>query len=210
METLQKQDVVQMMRAVSQKVVENERYLCVLDSEVGDGDHGVTVARGFKGVLESLEKSEPQNMEGVFEQVSTALSASMGGAIGPIFGSIFKGAALAVKEKEEIGADTFAKMLEMGLAKVMRVGGAKPGDRTLVDALNPAADAAKGCAGSGGTLSQCAKAAADAAKKGVEETKKMIAKKGRARFLGEKSIGHQDAGATTMMIVLESMADFIS
>lgn len=200
-----KHQVLAMLQAAAQVVIDNERLLCELDSQVGDGDHGVTVARGFRAVQNALA-AEPEHISDAFTAASTALSTAMGGAIGPIFGSIFKGAAQAAADLETLDLAAWAKVLAAALTKVMRIGGAKPGERTLVDALAPAAQAMEEAARTEMSLPAAFAKAAQAADAGVAQTKQMIAKKGRARFLGEKSLGYQDAGATTMALVIGAMS----
>lgn len=204
MERMDAGTVKRMILNGAKMVVENEAYLCELDSFVGDGDHGVTAARGFSKVCEVLGEKEYDAPEGVLNDTGRALAESMGGAIGPIMGSVFLGAAQAAAGKTELDAAAFAQVLRAGCENVKKVGGAKRGDRTLVDSLEPAVEAAEqGANNIEELLETCAKSA----RRGAEETKDMIAKKGRARFLGEKSKGYQDAGATTFAIFIEGMAN---
>ncbi len=206
MENLNAETVKKMILNGAQRVVENEAYLCELDSFVGDGDHGVTAARGFTKVCEALAGQEYEQVEAVLGDTGKALAESMGGAIGPIMGSVFLGAAKEATDKKELSIVEFAQVLRAGCENVKKVGGAKRGDRTLVDSLEPAVEAAEQ---GGASVEEMLEACAQNARKGAEETKNMIARKGRARFLGEKSMGHQDAGATTFAIFIEGMANAI-
>ncbi len=202
------EELREMMICVCDSVAAEERRLCELDSFVGDGDHGVTAARGFRAVKKVLESKQYQSVEELLEEAAETLSETMGGAIGPIFGSIFEGAAESAAGRSRLTAVELGEMLEQGLKEVKMIGGAKEGDRTLVDCLAPAVCALKEAAGAGADLSEALMRAADAGAEGVEATKKMVAKKGRAKFLQEKSLGHQDAGATSMWIVLKAMSDY--
>lgn len=206
MERLGKTEFKEMLRAACAEVVENEQYLCGLDRFVGDGDHGITAARGFGAVRRRLGTEEYESISQMLEQTAEILEESMGGAIGPIFGSIFEGAGEAVRGKAELDVTDFARMLKSGLAYVTEIGGAKLGDRTLVDCLAPAAEAMEKHAADGLEAALCT--AARQAEKGTEATKYMEAKKGRAKFLGEKSVGHQDAGATTMLLIIQTFAGY--
>ena len=206
MERMEAEHVKKMILNGAQKVVENEAYLCELDSFVGDGDHGVTAARGFSKVREALLGKEYGAVDEVLGDTGKALAESMGGAIGPIMGSVFLGAAREAVGKTGLDAAEFAQVLRAGCENVKKVGGAKRGDRTLVDSLEPAVEAAeRGGPGFRDILAACAKSA----REGAAQTCDMVARKGRARFLGEKSKGYQDAGATTFAIFIEGMADAI-
>lgn len=207
MERLHQKDFVGMLHQVCQTIVSNEESLCKLDSYVGDGDHGVTVARGFSAVEAKLAGMETAPIKDLLDMTGDTLAETMGGAIGPIFGSIFS----AMSEEcrtDEVGSAELAVMLDAGLENVMLIGGAVPGDRTLVDALAPAVEAAKAAAAEQAAVSAALSRAAAAAKQGAEATKDMVAKKGRAKFLQDKSKGYQDAGATSMELVLEAMAAY--
>lgn len=207
MENLNKEQFSAMLGAVCANIIKNEEMLCKLDSHVGDGDHGVTVARGFTAVQDKLAGLSGASIAELLEMTGDTLAETMGGAIGPIFGSIFS----AMGEyctTEEVSAPEMAAMLAEGLDNVMLIGGAQPGDRTLVDALAPAVEAAKAAADAGEDVATTLRKAAEGAKAGAESTKDMVAKKGRAKFLQEKSKGYQDAGATSMALVMEAMADY--
>lgn len=202
------QDVKQMLIVTAEKLVSSEERLCELDSGVGDGDHGVTVARGFKAVAEMLNTEEYETPSAIFAATGKKLSTTMGGAIGPILGSFFSGGAKKISESTELETKEMDVLFTEGLKRIQLVGGAKVGDRTLVDALAPAAEAMHQAAEEGKDLKGCLADASEAAWKGAESTKDMVAGKGRAKFLGEKSVGHVDAGATTMSLIIESMMEF--
>ncbi len=196
-------DIQTMLIAGAKQVVRHEKYLCELDSFVGDGDHGVTAARGFSQAAALLEKTKFNSIGEMMRQVGKTLSDSMGGAIGPIMGSVFSGAGEYAGDKTALSVREFGAMMRAGCEKAKKLGGAKPGDKTLVDALEPAVSALE----QGGDFMQTIGRAARAAMDGAEHTKNMEAKKGRARFLGERSKGQQDAGATTWAIFIHGMAE---
>lgn len=199
----------EIMINISDAVVSNENYLCELDSLVGDGDHGMTVSRGFKAVKKYLLENQTQNIYETTIQSSKQLSKTMGGAIGSIFQSIFYGMGGACKDCEYIDKEKLGEMLTKGLQAVKIIGGAKEGDRTLIDCLSPACDSYMFAISEGKDMLVAMEWAKNNGLSGCLKTKEMVARKGRAKFLGEKSIGYQDAGATTMSIILDSLYESI-
>jgi len=206
MQKINTTQMVRMLVKVCDTVASNQELLSKLDSFVGDGDHGVTVARGFTAVKNRLLTTSDISTTLLLEAVGDTLSETMGGAIGPIFGALFSG--MATHATDLIGADDMAAMFRAGLESVTLIGGAKQGDSTLVDALAPAVYAMENATSNFSTLRDSMQDASKAARAGAEATRDMIAKKGRAKFLQEKSLGYQDAGATSMAIVIETMAIF--
>lgn len=195
-------DLNQMKQALiagSEEVIKNEEYLSLLDGYIGDGDHGATAARGFQGVIETLSTSSILSMDKLFLTTGAALSKHMGGAIGPIFGGIFTGAAPAFTGSHCTLPD-FAAGMEKALQYVKKIGGAKEGDHTLLDALSPYSASLIKSAESGSSFPTALKLASQAAEEGTQSTVTMKAAKGRAKFLGEKSIGYRDAGASSFTI----------
>lgn len=195
--------------AGAKNIIDNETYLSELDGYVGDGDHGATAARGFRAVIDALENSDSPSPEEVFKLTGSTLAKSMGGAIGPIFGSIFSGAA-PLLDGSEVTLESYAKAMTSGLDFVKRIGGAKEGDRTLVDALAPYSASLNSSAEQNLDLAIALKQAAEAAEAGAESTKTMQATKGRARFLGEKSIGFRDAGASSFTCFVTGFSNEIN
>lgn len=204
MNTIQPSQLIEMLERAADTVIAQERTLCELDSHVGDGDHGVTVSRGFAAVKKALAAAPDAGIGKTLECTGDTLSETMGGAIGPIFGSIFTAMGEKAGDAAVIDAPLMRDMLAAGLEDVMLIGGAKPGDRTLVDALYPAVEAMDTAL----PLPQAMEQAARAAEAGMLATREMVAKKGRAMFLQEKSKGYQDAGATSLYLVLRAMADY--
>lgn len=204
------EQVKDMMLVVSKNLISKKEELCKLDGFIGDGDHGLTVERGFKAVEQVLMEQDFPTPKKVFETTGQTLADAMGGAIGLILGSLFLGGSEGQGDEDNFNVGEFEKLFGDGLSKIQEVGQAKEGDRTLVDALAPALRAFSSEKEKGGDLQTCMKEAARAAGEGAENTKNMMAKKGRARFLREKSLGYVDAGATTMKITISSMSEYLN
>ena len=184
---------------------EHRRYLTKLDSEIGDGDHGTNMHRGFQAALERLEGTEPPSPADVLKAVSMALVSKVGGAAGPLYGTAFLRASTALSGKEEISAEDAAETLEAALGGIKQRGKAEVGDKTIVDALEPAVAAAEEAA-SDGSVAEVFRAAAEAAQEGAESTVPLTARKGRASYLGARSAGHKDPGATSTYLLLDAAA----
>jgi len=184
---------------------ENRRYLTKLDSEIGDGDHGNNMHRGFQAALERVEAADASTPADVLKAVSMALISKVGGAAGPLYGTAFLRASTALADKEEGSGEDAAEALEAALGGVKQRGKAEVGDKTIIDALEPAAEVAKQAA-SEGSVTAVFRAAAEAAKEGADSTIPLTARKGRASYLGARSAGHQDPGATSTYMLLEAAA----
>jgi dihydroxyacetone kinase phosphoprotein-dependent L subunit len=210
MEELDAKDTVLMLLYVCDALIDAEEELCRLDSYVGDGDHGITISRGFQAVREKIrEHADGDDLPGrLFVLAGDTLSETMGGAAGPIIGGMFCAMGEALRGHAVIRADIFSVMLESALHEAEMTGESKPGDRTLIDALFPAVEAAKQACQTGVSLQAALEAAAEGARRGAEETRHMTARKGRAKFLGEKSLGYQDAGAVSVCRIIASMASY--
>jgi dihydroxyacetone kinase-like protein len=195
-------DVISEMAAAME---EHRRYLTKLDSEIGDGDHGNNMHRGFQAALERLEDADPSTPADVLKAVSMALISKVGGAAGPLYGTAFLRASTALADREEVSAEDAAEALEAALGGIKQRGKAEVGDKTIVDALEPAAEAAKEAAGEG-SLAGVFRSAADAAKEGAESTVPLTARRGRASYLGARAAGHQDPGATSTYMLLDAAA----
>ena len=202
-------DAMQATRAVVEEMAaameENRRRLTKLDSEIGDGDHGNNMHRGFQAALERLNAADPSTPADVLKAVSMALISKVGGAAGPLYGTAFLRASTALGSGEEISADDAAGALEAALGGIKQRGKAEVGDKTIVDALQPAVEAAKEAAGEG-SVAGVFRAAAGAAEEGAESTVPMTARRGRASYLGARAQGHQDPGATSTYLLLEAAA----
>ena len=193
------------VREMAAAMEEHRRYLTKLDSEIGDGDHGNNMHRGFQAALERLDGADPSSPADALKAVSMALVSKVGGAAGPLYGTAFLRASSALQEKDEVSAEDAAEVLEAALGGIKQRGKAELGDKTIVDALEPAVEAAKEAA-SNGSVAEVFRAAADAAKEGAESTVPLTARKGRASYLGARAEGHQDPGATSTYYLLDAAA----
>lgn len=182
---------------------ENKGLLTGLDSAIGDADHGASMARGFAAVREALAKSIPADIPALFKAVSMTLIKSVGGASGPLYGTLFMKAGPLLGGEPTVAA--LADALAAGVEGIKKMGKAQAGEKTLLDAWLPAVAALRGAASLGDK--EALAAAAEAAKQGMEATIPMLATKGRASYLGERSIGHQDPGATSTWLMLRTLAE---
>jgi dihydroxyacetone kinase-like protein len=193
------------VREMAAAMEEHRRYLTKLDSEVGDGDHGNNMHRGFQAALERLDGADPATPADVLKAVSMALISKVGGAAGPLYGTAFLRASSALGGKEGVSAEDAAGAIEAALGGIKQRGKAEEGDKTIVDALEPAAEAAKEAAGEG-SVAAVFRAAAEAAEEGAESTVPMTARRGRASYLGVRAQGHKDPGATSTYLLLDAAA----
>jgi phosphoenolpyruvate---glycerone phosphotransferase subunit DhaL len=198
--------VKNMLIAVADTVIANEDILGEADRQLGDGDHGIGMTKGFTAAKAQLEALEPTSVSQVFTTTGMALMSTMGGASGAVFGMMFQSGGMAIASAEGLDAATLSTFLEASAQGVMNIGKAKPGDKTMVDALVPAQAAAANV--KDGTIAEALAAAAEGARVGMEKSKDMIAQHGRARTLGEKCIGHPDAGAVSVSIIFKRMSEF--
>lgn len=195
-----------MMAYVAQKMVASEPVLTKYDQAIGDGDHGIGMERGFKAVAELLASDyQPEDVSKLLLKIGSTMMATMGGASGAIFGTLFRSGAKSIKGAQELDAQTLAAFLAGGLQGVYDRGGAKPGDKTMIDALVAAVEVSETLEGD---LVEHLPSIADAAALGVEATKQMIATTGKAKTLGERSLGHPDPGAMSMAFILQFMCEF--
>jgi dihydroxyacetone kinase-like protein len=199
------QATLDVIREMAAAMEENRRQLTKLDSEIGDGDHGNNMNRGFQAALERLENADPATPADVLKAVSMALISKVGGAAGPLYGTAFLRASTALGDKEEVSAEDAAEALEAALGGIKQRGKAEVGDKTIVDALQPAVEAAREAA-DGGSVAGVLRAAAGAAEEGAEATVPIRARRGRASYLGARSEGHQDPGATSTYMLLDAAA----
>jgi dihydroxyacetone kinase-like protein len=193
-----------------QQIKANSDYLTQLDAAIGDGDHGTNMRRGFDAIGKALAAQGDATPPGqLLTLAGKTLVATVGGASGPLWGSAFKRAGRALRDADEFDGHALATALDAAVAGVVELGAAAPGDKTMVDALQPAAGALRDALDSGQPLAHAARAAANAAQRGAEATVPMQARKGRASYLGERSIGHQDPGATSAAIILAALSHAI-
>lgn len=201
-------DVVRWIRAFAAEVSANKEQLTQLDAAVGDGDHGINMDRGMSAVLAKLDAAtEEQDIGALLKTVGMTLVSTVGGAGGPLYGTLFLQMGTAVSGKDELGPDDWAAALEAGIAGVQARGKAEPGDKTMIDALIPGRDALKSALAEGASFEDALRQSADAAGQGMRDTVPLVARKGRASYLGERSAGHQDPGATSSHLLLEAAAE---
>lgn len=190
-------------------LAERADELTRLDAAIGDADHGTNMARGFRAVREKALAggAADADVSALLKGAGMALIGTVGGAAGPLYGTLFLRMAQATAGKDGLGLDDLRVALRAGLQGVVDRGKAQPGDKTMVDALGPAVDALDAAAARGASGGDALGEAADAALRGAESTTPMLARKGRASYLGERSVGHQDPGATSAAILVRALAD---
>lgn len=189
-------------------IVENKQHLSDIDGLIGDGDHGINMSKGFSRAAERFDR-ESDGLSSSLKTLAAVLVEESGGAMGPLYGSLFRAMFKASREHETIDEKVFSDMLNGALAKVCALGGAEVGDKTLVDSLAPAVGAFDRSIADGGSFPAALDAMKSAAEAGRDSTKSLVARKGRASRLGERSKGVLDPGATSCCLVLVSMADTI-
>ena len=197
----------EMILAVCDAVIENKPYLTEVDSKIGDGDHGIGMALGMEKVKTVLAEKKFQSVNEVFQETGMTMLESMGGASGVIFSALFFGGLKGLEKTDVLDGELFAKMMRGALETIKKRGKAQPGDKTMVDALEPAVISMERSADRN-LISLLQKAAA-AADEGVELTKQYVAKFGRAKSLMERAVGYQDAGATSVSIIFHAMEQYV-
>ncbi len=201
------EDVLTWLRALQQVYAENQVQLTELDSAIGDADHGTNLERGFTAVNAELAAHPVSDIRSLLQTVATVLIRSVGGAAGPLYGTFFLRAAAACTGKAELGAADVVALFQAGIEGVGQRGKAVAGDKTMMDAFLPALEAMRKCLDDGGTLGEIMDAGAASAEVGMLATTAMLARKGRASYLGVRSIGHQDPGATSACLMVKAAAD---
>jgi dihydroxyacetone kinase-like protein len=195
------------LRAYSDAILANKDYLTELDAAIGDADHGANIIRGFQVVLTKLPTVADKDIGSVFKLVGLTIVSSMGGAGGPLYGTFFTQMGAVTPGKLELTAEDWGIALEAGVNGVMMRGQANLGDKTMIDSLLPAVAAYKGAVEGGADLTTALLASAQGAETGMLATIPLMARKGRASYLGARSIGHQDPGATSSRLLIKTAAD---
>ena len=201
--------ILAIISAIAKKIEAEKDFLTQLDNEIGDGDHGINLARGFKSVEEKLPTFADKDIGAILKGVGTQLVSTVGGASGPLYGTAFMKAGNVCKGKMEITDAEFVAALDAAIGGIKMRGKAVEGEKTMLDALCPAYKALKENLDGGKNLIDALTEAVDAAAKGVEYTKTIIATKGRASYLKERSLGHQDPGATSSLYMLQTALESI-
>ena len=196
------------IEALADVIIANKEKLTELDAAIGDADHGINMTRGFEAVRVKLAAAKPEDIGAVLKLVGMTLISTVGGASGPLYGTAFMRAAAVAQGKTSIDADTAAQILKAAIGGIKDRGKAVRGEKTMLDALEPAYEAFTQAMVKGESLTECLTLATTAAACGVEYTKTIIATKGRASYLGERSIGHQDPGATSTYLMLATLTAF--
>ncbi len=205
-----REQIIKWLRLIEKAMETNKAYLTELDAAIGDADHGINMDRGFKKVISQLPSLENKDIGDILKGVGMALISSVGGASGPLYGTFFLRAGAAAAGKQELNTADMARVLKAGLAGVVERGRAQPGDKTMVDSLAPAVQAFESASECGSEVCQAIRQAAAAAERGMQDTTPLVARKGRASYLGERSKGHQDPGATSTYLILMALAEAVA
>ncbi|MBN1691267.1 MAG: dihydroxyacetone kinase subunit L [Dehalococcoidia bacterium] len=214
-EDLKLNDFRNIFLAGRETLTANRNYLCELDSVIGDGDHGITISSGFEKIVKTIEGRDFTDSAELLKAAGASFMSTVGGTTGPIFGYLFIEMGNKLKEISKgetitVGTDEFYIMAEAAMEKIMKLGGAKPGDKTMIDALYPAVNSLQQSVKERLALGQAFSLMAEAALSGAQSTKNLIAGKGRARYAGERAIGYQDAGATSLYLILNEFNKYVN
>jgi dihydroxyacetone kinase-like protein len=201
------EDAVRFIRRYAEVIAENKEYLTQLDSAIGDADHGINMDRGMQAALAKLEQIPGGDIGNLMKTVGMTLVSTVGGAGGPLYGTLFLQFGIATAGKAELEPEDWALALGKGVEGVQMRGKAEPGDKTMVDALIPARDAYRAALEEGASFDEALRRSAAAAEEGMKATIPLVARKGRASYLGERSAGHQDPGATSSYLLVRTAAE---
>ncbi|MBH2880339.1 dihydroxyacetone kinase ADP-binding subunit DhaL [Serratia marcescens] len=207
---LTKQQVVDWLMRCGEVFSRERDFLTRLDTEIGDADHGLNMNRGFNKVVEKLPSVADKDIGFILKNTGMTLLSSVGGARGPLFGTFFIRAAQAANAKQSLDLAELQQMMQEGVEGVVMRGKAEPGDKTMCDVWWPVVDSLGQSAQQNLSVAEALQRAADSAERAVESTITMQARKGRASYLGERSIGHQDPGATSVMLMMKTLAEVAS
>ena len=205
--SITRDDTLNWVKAIAGVIGENSKYLTELDAAIGDADHGANMDRGFKAVMNKMPEISDKDIGTIFKTVGMTLISTVGGAGGPLYGTFFLQVGMKTAGKMELNLVDWADALEAALNGVIMRGKAELGDKTMVDALTPAVAGLKQSITDSQPIHKALELSADAARKGMEGTIPLVARKGRASYLGERSAGHQDPGATSSFLILQAAAD---
>jgi dihydroxyacetone kinase-like protein len=200
-------DVLRWLREFADAIAANKTYLTELDSAIGDADHGINMNRGMQAAMTKIETVSGEDIGGLLKTVGITLVSTVGGAGGPLYGTLFMQMGAVSTGKSRLTPDEWADSLDSGIQGVIKRGKAERGDKTMLDALLPALDALRLALKEGHPLADALKRSAAAAEEGMKGTIPVVARKGRASYLGERSAGHQDPGATSSYLLLKTAAE---
>jgi len=198
------QEIIQWLRRVANTLEEKKRYLDRLDSPIGDGDHGRTIANAFNKIIPILDSSTEEDVGGLLVEIGKSLAFSTGAATGPLYGTAFMEAGKLVKGKKKIYLDDCVRMIQAAEEGVKRRGKAEVGDKTMLDTIHPVRESLEHSLSESDSLKVALEKAKKSARKGMESTKEIISRKGRASRLGERSRGHIDPGAASTCLIIEA------
>jgi dihydroxyacetone kinase-like protein len=201
--------LIEIIENIGKNIIENKEYLTDLDRAIGDADHGINMSKGFSAVNDKLDEMKGKDWGSILKTVAMTLISTVGGASGPLYGTAFLKASTVVNGKMEIDQEDILNIFEQTVEGIKMRGKSDQGDKTILDALIPAFEALKTAYDEGENTKAALQRAEAAALEGVEYTKTIIAKKGRASYLGERSIGHQDPGATSTYIMIKSINEVL-
>lgn len=201
---------VRWMELLGVELAQNREYLTQLDAAIGDSDHGINMDRGFKAVVAGLGSSGESSLDAVLKGAGMTLIRTVGGAAGPLYGTVFLRMATAADGASELDADGMRAMLEAGRKGIVDRGKAEPNDKTMLDTWEPAIRAYSEAVDAGQPMSEALQRASEAAEEGMKATIPLVARKGRASYLGERSAGHQDPGATSSYLLFRTLSQVAS
>lgn len=204
-----KDQIVRWLEKSAAVLKENRAYLTELDSAIGDADHGTNMDRGFKKVMEKLPTVADKDIGNILKTVGMTLISSVGGASGPLYGTFFMRSGMAMAAKEELNGDDLFKLLQAGVEGILQRGRPNLEDKTMYDAWAPALEAMQSALSDGKDMVELLETAVSAAEQGMKNTIPLQARKGRASYLGERSIGHQDPGATSSYLMLNALLEIV-
>ncbi len=202
-----KEQILRWLQATAIIIEQNKDYLTELDAAIGDADHGINMNRGFQKVIAQLPSVADKDIGTIFKTVSMTLISNVGGASGPLYGTFFLKASAAVAGKQELTGEDISALLQAGVEGAAQRGKANLGDKTMLDALSPAASAFQQAIAVGASVAEALQQAVAAAEQGMKNTIPLVAKKGRASYLGDRSAGHQDPGATSAYLILKTLLE---
>jgi phosphoenolpyruvate---glycerone phosphotransferase subunit DhaL len=195
------------LEAFAARVAENKAYLTQLDAAIGDADHGINIDRGMRAAMQKLDGVPGDDVGALLKTVGMALVSTVGGAGGPLYGTLFLQMGMKTAGKSALDSGDWAEALEAAVSGVQSRGKAEPGDKTMIDALVPAREAFAAALVEGASFADALRRSADAAEEGMRATVPLVARKGRASYLGERSAGHQDPGATSSHLLVRAAAE---
>jgi len=211
MSTIKQLQLIEWLEKVAIVIKENKDLLTTLDSDIGDADHGYNMERGFNKVSEKLEElSSSQDIATLMKNIGMTLISSIGGASGPLYGTFFMQMGVNLNDKTEITLEELKTSMENGVKGIKQRGRASIGEKTMIDVLEPVVKSLSESLDSNLTLKEALSNMVIVAEKGMKSTINMIARKGRASYLGERSLGHQDAGATSSFLILKALKETIN